>query len=116
MKYLVITAVAAAALGASSASAQFSVFSQSQSGTESPSPSVNQQTIVNASEMAKINRIRSMAGPSQYRPIKTCDTDIAYGTNDNNGPELTSRRRETYIGNIEVYAGGFCPSGSRGRR
>jgi hypothetical protein len=116
MKLLLAAAAALAVSAATPAGAQFAGNYQPKFGKGSFSTGVNPQTIIPAPQAAAINRVRAAAGPGQYRPIKTCDTDIAYGTNDDNRPELTSRRRETYIGRIEVYAGGFCPSGSRGKQ
>lgn len=116
MKCQLIATAALALLAAAPASAQFSGMHHPKIGKGSFSNGANPQTLVDAAQGAKIVRVRAGAGPGQYRPTKVCDTDIAYGADDGDSPELTSRRPETYINNIEVYAGGFCQGGNRGKQ
>jgi hypothetical protein len=57
--------------------------------------------VMGAKDQAAINRIRSMIGPSQYRPKVVCSNgDVNIGTNS---------KQPTYVGVLEVVSGGACP-------
>ncbi len=107
MKMLYIPLALAAIFAATPASAQFSGFNKPRFGTGSVANTPSPATAIGSLEGARINRIRSEVGANQHRPVKICDTDIAFGTQDARTPQLTSRRKDTYVGNIEVYSGGF---------
>ena len=115
--YLLMSAAAILTIAAASpASAQFAGGHEPTFGSGSFSKGVNTQALIPVDEAAMINRLHAKAGSAQFRPLEKCVDDLAIDTNDDNGPELLSRRRETLPRNITMLAGGFCPSSKRGQR
>ncbi len=116
MKTITISLAALATyalFGAAPAEAQFSGFHKPKIGSGGYATGTGAGSLIPADQSARVNRVRSGAGADQFKITKKCVDDVNVGTDDSNGPQLLSRRRDVQYGNIEYYGGGICSGNNR---